>query len=172
MHMKHINGAYLADTARVFGDVTLGENVNLWFGAVIRGDVAPVTVGPRTNLQDNAVIHCDYGHANHIGADVTIGHNAIVHGETIGDGTLIGMGARVLGRTRIGKQCLIAAGAVVPPGLDVPDRSLVIGVPGRIVREVTDDELQMLADIPPRYVNNAKLYHEQPAHPRNRPYRV
>lgn len=162
--------AFLADTARVAGDVTLGDGVNIWPGVSIRGDVAAVTIGAGTNVQDNATVHCDHGHPNAIGAHVTIGHNAVVHGVAVGDGSLIGMHATVLGRTVIGKRCLIAAGAVVPPGLEVPDDHVVMGVPGRVLRETTDQEKAYLAKLPPHYVQLAKRYHENPDAPELRPY--
>src|SRR5256885_4221503 len=110
-------GYFVARNATVVGEVTIGESSSLWFNAVVRGDVAPVTIGRRVNVQDHVVIHCDTDIANIIEDDVSIGHGAIVHGAFVGAGTLIGMNATVLGRTRIGRQCLIAAGAVVPPGL-------------------------------------------------------
>ncbi len=165
--MGHV---YMADTARVLGDVVLGENVSIWFGVAIRGDVARVTIGRETNVQDNVVIHCDSNVPNTIGERVSIGHGAIVHGESIGDGTLIGMGAVVLGRTRIGAHCLIAAGAVVTPGMVVPDHSVVMGTPGRIVRETTDEEKKYLAWLSPQYVRLAKRHHEQPDDPTVRPW--
>ena len=166
MSMQHIDGVYLADTARVRGEVTLGQGVNLWDGVAIRGDVAPVVIGEGTNVQDNAVIHCDAGIPNVIGKHVTIGHSAVVHGAEVGDGTLIGMGAVVLGRTKIGRNCLIAAGAVVPPGLKVPDGMVVMGVPGKIKRETTDEEKKYAAHLPPHYVELARLHHENADDPR------
>ena len=159
------NGCYIADTARVVGDVRLGADVNIWYGAVVRGDVAPIVIGEGTNVQDNAVLHCDHLYANVIGARVVIGHGAIVHGESVGDGTLIGMGAVVMGRTRIGKGCLIAAGAVVPPGLEVPDGSVVMGVPGKIVRAVNDDDRVYLEKLPGHYINLARRHAERPDAP-------
>lgn len=175
MSMYCIDGVYVADTARVLGEVTLGQDVSLWYGVSIRGDVAPITIGPRTNVQDNAVIHCDHGYANVIGADVTIGHGAIVHGESVGDGTLIGMGAKLLGHTKIGKGCVIGAGAVVPPGMVVPDGSVVVGVPGKVVRQVNDEDRAFLKKNPPHYVRLAQLHAagaEDPeaADPRVRPW--
>ncbi len=168
--MHRVSGAYIADTARVRGDVTLGEDVNLWYGVVIRGDVAPVTIGARTNVQDNTVIHCDADKPLVIGRDVSIGHAAVVHGVVVGDGTLIGIGARVLDGSRIGKGCLIAAGALVPPGLEVPDGMVVMGMPGRIVRPLTDAERAYLVDIPPRYAALAKLHCERPDDPLTRTF--
>ncbi len=158
MTLRRHNDTFIADTARVLGEVTLGPGVSIWYGVAIRGDVAPVSIGANTNVQDNTVIHCDKGYPNVIGANVTIGHGAIVHGESVGDGSMIGMGAIVLGHTRIGRGCIIAAGALVPQGMEVPDGHVVMGVPGRIVRETNDREKQYLADIPPRYVEVAKMH--------------
>lgn len=162
--------AYLADTARVTGDVVLGDHVSVWPSAVIRGDVAKVTIGAGTNIQDNATVHCDSGKPNTIGEQVTIGHNAVVHGIAVGDGSLIGMHATVLGKTVIGKRCLVAAGALVPPGLEVPDDHVVMGVPGKVVRETNDDEKQYLAWLAEHYVQLAKRYVMTPDDPTLRPY--
>ncbi|MEM6750504.1 MAG: gamma carbonic anhydrase family protein [Planctomycetota bacterium] len=164
------HGVYLADTARVTGEVKLAPGASLWYGAAVRGDVAPITIGPRTNVQDCAVIHCDHGHANHIGADVTIGHGAIVHGRSVGDGTLIGMGAVVMGGTHIGQGCLIAAGAVVPPGKTIPDGHVVMGVPGKVVRELTEEERGYAGWLPPHYLKLAQGYVESPDGPRFIPW--
>ena len=129
-------GCFVAHNATIVGDVTIGELSSFWFNAVVRGDVAPVVIGKRVNVQDGSIIHCDTGVPNVIEDDVTIGHGAIVHGTFVGRGSLIGMGSTVLSRTRIGRECLVAAGAVVPPGLEVPDGMAVMGVPGTIVRPV------------------------------------
>lgn len=158
MSIRKTGHAFIADTARVIGEVELGVNVNIWYGVAIRGDVARITIGDGSNVQDNAVIHCDHGHPNIIGKHVTIGHGALCHGESIGDGCLIGMGAILLGRSRIGNNCMIAAGAVVPPGLVVPDGMLVMGVPGKILRPVNDAENEYLRVIPSRYVELAALH--------------
>lgn len=166
MSIQLINGVYVADSARVLGEVTIGADVSIWYGVSIRGDVAKITIDRGTNVQDNAVLHCDSDIPNTIGSDVTIGHGAVVHGQTVGDGSLIGMGATVLGHTRIGKGCLIAAGAVVPPGLVVPDGMVVVGVPGKIIRETTQEEKQYLGWLAPHYVKLARLHHEQPNNPR------
>ena len=152
------SGAYLAHNATVTADVRLATDSSVWFTAVIRGDVAPVTIGERVNVQDGAVVHCDSGVPNVIEADVTIGHRAVVHGMQVGRGTLIGMGAVVLGRTVIGEECLIAAGAVVPPGLEVPDRMLVMGVPGKIARPVSEKELEYMRWLSGHYVRLAERY--------------
>ena len=164
--MNRHDKAYVADTARVTGDVRLGDGVSVWYGAVIRGDVAPIVIGDRSNVQDNAVIHCDHRYANVIGRDVIIGHGAIVHGESIGDNTLIGMGATVLGRTRIGGGCVIGAGALVPPGLEVPDGTVVMGVPGKVVREVNDADRAYLAKLPEHYRRLAQRHAEHADDPR------
>jgi carbonic anhydrase/acetyltransferase-like protein (isoleucine patch superfamily) len=111
-------------------------------------------------VQDGVVIHCDTGFPNTIGDDVTIGHGAIVHGTSVGDGTLIGMSATLLGKTKVGKECLIAAGAIVPPGLEVPDRMCVMGVPGKIVRPVTEKELEYMRWLAPHYLELAQQYAE------------
>jgi carbonic anhydrase/acetyltransferase-like protein (isoleucine patch superfamily) len=158
MTIRKIDGAYIADTARVVGEVDLGEDANLWYGVAVRGDVGRVTIGARTNLQDNVVVHCDDDIPNVIGSDVTVGHGAIVHGASVGDGSLIAIGARLLTNTQIGKRCLVAAGSVVPPGLVVPDDSVVMGVPGRIIRRTNETERAYLRDVPPRYVALARMH--------------
>ena len=160
MSFKKINGVYIADTACVLGEVTLAEGVNIWYGASVRGDVAPIIIGENSNVQDNATIHCDHGFTNEIGANVTIGHNATVHGEYVGDGTLVGMGCVILGHTRIGKNCIIAAGAVVPPGLVVPDNMVVMGIPGKIMRETNEKERAFMTKNPPHYVKLAQMHYD------------
>src|SRR5688572_20885524 len=152
------DGSFHASTAIVVGDVTAGEQTSFWFGVVVRGDVAPVTIGRRVNVQDNSVIHCDSNVPHVIEDDVTIGHGAIVHGNFVGRGSLIGMGATVLGQVSIGQECLVAAGAVVPPGLSAPDRQVVMGVPGKVVRPVTENELKYMRWLSGHYVELAKQY--------------
>ena len=142
----------------VTGDVIIAQQASLWFGAVVRGDVARITIGARTNVQDNAVVHCDTGVANAIEDDVTIGHGAIVHGKHVGRGSLIGMGATVLSRSVIGRECLIAAGAVVPPDMVVPDRMVVMGVPGKIVRPVKAEEFEYMRWLTKHYGELALEY--------------
>jgi carbonic anhydrase/acetyltransferase-like protein (isoleucine patch superfamily) len=155
---KTHGGAFIAHNATVVGDVSIGEESSIWFNAVVRGDVAPIRIGKRVNVQDNATVHCDTDVPNIIEDEVTIGHGAIVHGTHVGAGTLIGMGATLLSRTRIGKGCLIAAGAVVPPDLEVPDGMVVMGVPGKIVRPVKDDEIKYMRWLNPHYVELAMKY--------------
>jgi len=137
-------GFFRPENCTIVGDVAIGPDSSIWFGTVIRGDVAPVVIGRRVNVQDNAVVHCDSGVSNSIEDDVTIGHGAIVHGKQVGAGSLIGMGATVLSRSVIGKECLIAAGALVPPDMIVPDRMVVMGVPGKIVRPVKAEEFEYM----------------------------
>jgi carbonic anhydrase/acetyltransferase-like protein (isoleucine patch superfamily) len=151
-------GFFRAENSTIVGDVTLGVDSSVWFGAVIRGDVAPVVIGKRVNVQDNAVIHCDTGVANIIEDDVVIGHGAIVHGKHVGQGSLIGMGATLLSRTVIGKNCLVAAGAVVPPDLVVPDGMAVMGVPGKIVRPVKPEEFDYMRWLVGHYIELANDY--------------
>jgi carbonic anhydrase/acetyltransferase-like protein (isoleucine patch superfamily) len=133
-------GAYVASGARVIGAVSLGEGASVWYNAVLRGDSDTITVGAGSNLQDNVSVHVDAGHPVVIGENVSVGHNAVVHGCTIGDGSLIGMGSVVLSGAVIGDGCLVAAGAVVLEGTVVPPGSLVAGVPGKVRRELTDEE--------------------------------
>jgi carbonic anhydrase/acetyltransferase-like protein (isoleucine patch superfamily) len=148
-------GFYLAKNAAVVGDVTIGPESSLWFNVVIRGDVAPIWIGRRVNVQDATIIHVDSGVPSVIEDDVSIGHRAIVHGKRIGRGSLIGMGAIVLSGSMIGDECLIAAGAVVSPNAQIPDRSLVMGVPGRIIREVSEKDLAYLQMISQAYLDLA-----------------
>jgi carbonic anhydrase/acetyltransferase-like protein (isoleucine patch superfamily) len=149
---------FKARSAVLTGDLTIGELASFWFNVVVRGDVAPITIGPRTNVQDNVVIHCDTGVPHVIGADCVIGHAAVVHGARVGDRCLIGMGATVLGRSVIGDDCLVAAGAVVPPGLVVPPGMMVMGVPGRIVRPVRDAEREYARRLVPHYIELARKH--------------
>ena len=149
---------FVAHNATITGEVEVAELASFWFNAVVRGDVAPVTVGRRVNVQDGVVIHCDTAVPNVIEDDVTIGHRAVVHGSYVGRGSLVGMGAVLLGKSRIGVECLVAAGAVVPPGLVVPDRMAVMGVPGKIVRPVKDEELKYMRWLTEHYVQLAERY--------------
>ncbi len=151
-------GAYLAYNATVTGEVRFGAESSVWFGAVVRGDVAPVTIGQRVNIQDGAIVHCDTGFANIIEDDVSIGHRAVVHGERVGRGTLIGMGAVLLGHSSIGEECLIAAGAVVAPGSQIPDRALLMGIPAKVMRTVSEQEFEYLRWVSRRYVDLVGKY--------------
>src|SRR5262245_11394190 len=134
------DGAFVATNAVVVGRVTLAANSSVWYGCVLRGDDAAIRVGTFTNVQDLTIMHGDPGEDIEIGSHVTIGHRALLHMKSIGDRTLIGMGAILLARSTIGRECIIAAGALIPEGKSIPDRSVVVGVPGKIVRQVTDEE--------------------------------
>lgn len=151
-------GYSVSHNCTIVGDVRVGRQASFWFNAVVRGDVAPVTIGSRVNVQDGVVVHCDCGVPNVIEDDVTIGHRAVVHGVFVGRGSLIGMGSVLLNRTRVGRECLIAAGAVLSPGLQVPDRMVVMGVPGRIVRPVREDEIEYARWLTSHYVELAAKY--------------
>jgi carbonic anhydrase/acetyltransferase-like protein (isoleucine patch superfamily) len=153
-------GAFAAENATVTGDVTLGEDVGIWFGCVVRGDDAPLSVGARTNVQDLTMIHADTGVPNQIGEEVTIGHRCVLHGAEVEDRCLIGMGAVLLGGTKIGTESIIAAGAVVKENAQIPPRSLVVGVPARVVREVTDEEVAMIRASAQGYVDKVAQYLE------------
>lgn len=161
MHTRFLRtpGNYLvAPNCTIVGDVAIGELASFWFNAVVRGDVAPVTIGRRVNVQDGAVIHCDSDVPNVIEDDVVIGHRAIVHGEFVGEGTLIGMGAILLGRSRVGRGCLVAAGAVVSPGSEIPDGMVVMGVPGKVVRPLKATEVEYRRWLTEHYVELATKY--------------
>lgn len=151
-------GAFVAIDAIVTGDVTLGEDVGVWFGCVVRGDDAPLTVGRRTNVQDLTMIHADTGVPNVIGEEVTIGHRCVLHGARVEDRSLIGMGAILLGGSVIGAESLVAAGTVVKEGFVVPPRSLVAGVPGKIIRPLRDEEVEMIRRSADGYVKKIRLY--------------
>jgi len=133
---------WIAPGARVIGAVTLATGVSVWFNAVIRADNEPIVIGANSNVQDGAVLHNDPGFALTVGADVTVGHKALLHGCTIGDGTLVGMGAVVLNGATIGEGCLIGANALVTEGKDIPDHSLVMGQPGKVVRTLDAQTIQ------------------------------
>ena len=149
---------WIAPNAVVVGRVELRRNSSVWFGAVIRGDNDPITVGEGANIQDHSVLHTDEGVPLMIGAGVTVGHRAMLHGCTVGDNSLIGIGAVVLNRAVIGRDCLIGAGSLVTEGKVIPDRSLVMGAPGRVVRELSEQEVQMLQASALHYVENWKRY--------------
>ncbi len=151
-------GAFRASNAILTGDVTLGEDVGVWFGCVLRGDDAPLVVGARTNVQDLTMIHADPGVPNVIGSGVTIGHRCVLHGARVGDDALIGMGAILLGGCVIGPESLVAAGAVVREGFEVPPRSLAAGVPARIVRSLDDRAVEAIRASAQGYVEKIRLY--------------
>ena len=149
---------YVANTATVVGDVVLGDNVGVWFGAVIRGDNERITLGNGTNVQDCCVLHTDPGCPLDIGNNVTIGHKAVLHGCTIGNWSLIGINAVILNNARIGTSCLIGANALITDGKEIPDNSLVVGSPGRVIRKLNDNEIDMLKRFNQSYIDKIRRY--------------
>lgn len=149
---------WVADSAEVIGDVVMGEDVSIWFGVVVRGDTSAIRIGARTNIQDLSVLHSDEGLPLTIGSGVTVGHKAMLHGCTVGDDSLIGIGAVVLNGARIGKGCLVGAGALVTEGKEFPDGSMIIGSPAKVVRQLTSEQLQGLRHSAEHYVANAKRF--------------
>ncbi|MFC6196777.1 gamma carbonic anhydrase family protein [Ponticaulis profundi] len=149
---------WVAENATVLGNVVLKEGASVWFNVVMRGDNDPITVGENSNVQDGTVCHTDDGVPLTIGKNCTIGHMAMLHGCTIGDNTLIGIGATVLNNAKIGKNCLIGAHALIPEGKEIPDNSLVMGAPGKVVRELGEDMEKVLAASAEHYVANWKRY--------------
>lgn len=135
------DSAFVAPNATLVGSVVVAENASVWYGAVLRADNEPITIGPRSNVQDNCAFHVDAGKPVTLGEGVSVGHGAIIHGATVGDHVLVGMGAIILNDAVIGDETLIAAGALVPQGAVIPPRSLVAGVPGKVRRELTDEEV-------------------------------
>ncbi len=150
--------AWIAPTATVLGEVHLGPQSSVWFGAVIRGDVEAIHIGAQTNIQDLACLHADPGKPCRLGSRITMGHKAIVHGATVEDECLIGIGAIVLNDAQIGQHSIIGAGAVVTEGKVIPPRSLVLGMPGKVVREITDADLQRILHGYQHYVAAAEQY--------------
>ena len=152
-------GAYwVAASADVIGRVRLARNASVWFNAVLRGDNELITVGERSNVQDGSVLHTDPGFPLTIGADCTIGHMVMLHGCTIGRGSLVGIGSIILNGAKIGEECLIGANTLIPEGKDIPARSMVLGSPGKIVRQLSDDEVARFGGAAKRYVANWKRY--------------
>lgn len=149
---------FVADTARIFGNVTIEADASVWFGASIRAEAAPVVVGVGTNIQDNVVIHTDEGFPVTLGTDVTVGHSAIVHGAIVEDGALIGMAAVLLNGARVEAGAFVAAGCIVPPGATVPARMLAVGSPMKVIREVRPEEDESTANGLIHYKQYAKLY--------------
>ncbi|MHB1422193.1 MAG: gamma carbonic anhydrase family protein [Gemmataceae bacterium] len=156
--MRAIHDYYVAENAIVTGDVVLSAGVNIWFGAVLRGDLARITLGLRVNLQDGCIVHTDYDEPQLIEEGVVVGHRAVLHGRVIGRDTLVGMGAMLLSGSEIGAECVIAAGTIITEKRRIPPRSLVMGVPGRVVREVRDDDLRRTQAIRAHYLEIAQRY--------------
>ena len=156
--VKNAGENWIAPNATIIGDVTLEKNTSIWFNATLRGDVENIYVGEGSNVQDGSVLHTDPGYPLKIGKDVTIGHLVMLHGCTIGNNSLIGIGAVVLNGAKIGKNCIIGANALVTENKVIPDNSLVIGSPGKIVRQVSNDEVKSITDNAIHYQKNWKKY--------------
>ena len=154
-------GAWVADSASVIGRVRLAEGSSVWYGAVLRGDNDWITIGARSNVQDGSVLHTDMGFPLTLGEDVTIGHQVMLHGCTIGDGSLIGIQAVVLNGAKIGRQCLVAAGALVTEGKEFPDGSLIMGAPAKVVTQLSPEQLARIKYGAVHYVENAERHRTQ-----------
>ena len=151
---------WIAPDAQVMGNIVLKENASVWFGAVLRGDNDPIVIGENSNVQDGAVMHTDIGCPLTLGVNVTVGHQAMLHGCTVGDNSLIGIGATVLNGAKIGRNCLIGAHALVGEGKEIPDNSMVLGMPGKVVRELGEDNEKMMLLSANIYVENWKRFKE------------
>ena len=150
--------AWVADNAQVMGDVHMGPHSSVWFSAVVRGDTATIAIGEGTNIQDGSVLHADVGVPLTIGKRVTVGHMVQLHGCTIGDESLIGIGAVVLNHAKIGKNCLVGAGSLVTEGKEFPDGSMIMGTPAKVVRQLTPEQIEGLRRSAQNYVNNAQRF--------------
>ena len=153
-----VESAYVADSAQVMGDVHLGAHASVWFGAVIRGDTERITVGEGSNIQDGSVLHADFGAPLTIGKYVTVGHKVMLHGCSIGDESLVGIGAVILNNAKIGKNCLVGAGSLVTEGKVFPDGSVIMGSPAKLVRTLSPEQMQALRITAQHYIDNAKRY--------------
>ena len=150
--------AWVADSAQVMGDVELANDVGIWFGAVLRGDTEQLRIGRGTNIQDCSVLHADLGSPLVVGEGVTVGHQVMLHGCTIGNGSLIGIGAIVLNGAKIGRDCLVGAGALITEGKEFADGSMIIGSPAKSVRQLTIEQIDKLRQIASNYVENARRF--------------
>ncbi|MCB1690012.1 MAG: gamma carbonic anhydrase family protein [Halioglobus sp.] len=154
------SGHYIAPNAVLIGDITLQENATVWFGCVLRGDADHIEIGAGSNVQDGAVLHVDPGFPLTVGKNVTIGHKVMLHGCTIGDGSLVGINAVVLNGAKVGKGCLIGANALVTEGMEIPDGSLVLGSPAKVKSQLSPEHQQGLAHSASHYVENGRRYSE------------
>jgi carbonic anhydrase/acetyltransferase-like protein (isoleucine patch superfamily) len=152
--------AWVAPNATVIGDIRLGANASVWWNATLRGDNEPIHIGDNSNIQDGAVLHTDEGIPMHIGANVTVGHLAMLHGCTVGDGSLIGIGAVILNRAVIGKESIVGANTLIPEGKVFPERSLIVGSPGKVVRQLSDEDAAGLRAAAAHYVANAARFRD------------
>jgi len=149
---------WVAPNAVVIGNVTIEEDASIWFGSILRGDNEPIRIGARSNIQEGCVVHTDPGYPLTIGPDCTIGHMVMLHGCTIGRGSLIGIGSIILNGTKIGEECLIGANTLIPEGKEIPPRSMVLGSPGRIIRQLGDEDVARFGAAAGRYVQNWKRF--------------
>jgi carbonic anhydrase/acetyltransferase-like protein (isoleucine patch superfamily) len=156
--MQRIGDSYIAPGAVLTGDVALAAGVNVWFGCVVRADLARVSLGPRVNLQDGTIVHTDHDEPLTLDEGIVVGHRATLHGRHIGRDTLVGMGAILLSGCEVGAECLIAAGTLITERRRIPPRSVVMGVPGKVVREVTDEDLRRTQEISAHYLELAQRY--------------
>lgn len=152
------DGAWVAPNATVIGDVRLATNASIWWNATLRGDNDPIHIGENSNIQDGSVLHTDEGIPMHIGNNVTVGHLVMLHGCTVGDGSLIGIGSVILNRAVIGKNSIVGANTLIPEGKVFPDGVLIVGSPGKVVRELSDEEIVKLQKSAAHYVDNARRY--------------
>jgi carbonic anhydrase/acetyltransferase-like protein (isoleucine patch superfamily) len=152
------DGAWVADSAQVMGNVVLEQDASVWFGAVLRGDTEELRVGAGSNIQDGSVVHADLGFPVKIGAGVTVGHQVMLHGCTVGDNSLIGIQAVVLNGAKIGRNCLVGAGALVTEGKEFPDGSLIVGAPAKVARQLTEAQIEGLRQSARHYVDNARRF--------------
>ena len=155
---RTVGETFVAPTAVVIGDVAIDHESSVWWGAVLRGDYDSIRIGQRSNVQDNAVVHMDAGFPVTLGDSVTIGHKAVLHGCTIGNNSLVGINAVVMNEAVIGDDCLIGSNALITEGKRIPPRSLVLGSPGKVVRELSDEEVAEITDFADRYVRNFRRY--------------
>ncbi len=156
--LKSEENSWIAPNATVIGDVILKKNSSVWFNVVLRGDIESITIGEGTNIQDGSVLHTDPGYPLKIGKNVTVGHLVMLHGCTIGDNSLIGIGAVILNNAKIGNNCVIGAKSLITENKEIPDNSLVVGSPGKVIRKITDDEAKAVKENAVRYQENWKKY--------------
>ncbi len=158
-HIPQIDpSAWVADSAQVMGAVTMQANTSIWFGATVRGDTEHIHIGEGSNIQDGSVLHADHGQPLTVGKNVTVGHMVMLHGCTIGDESLIGIGAVVLNGAKIGRNCLVGAGSLVTEGKEFPDGSMIMGTPAKVVRQLTPEQMEGLRESARRYIENAQRY--------------
>ena len=158
---RNEGAAFVAPNATVQGDVILKAGSTVWYGAVLRGDDGQLIIGENSNVQDNAVLHCDVGGAVKLGRNVTVGHSALVHGCTVGDGSLIGMHATLLNHCVVGKNCIIGAGALVPEGMVIPDGSVAVGVPAKVIKQVSPAQVEANLHNATHYVEHGRVHAAQ-----------